>query len=248
MLAAPPAADVAERRDSRDFLHAPATPAAAPAPDSPGRDATAIVIDVLRATTTLTVALANGATRVIPAGTVEEGFALRREHPGALLCGEREGLLIPGYDLGNSPLEYASQRVAGRELIFASTNGSQALRLAERARRRMIAAFVNAGAVVESVAGASEVWLLASGKLGRFSLEDSACAGWLIRALAARGFAAEGPAALLASSLAPGDAAGVRATLEGSSHGRYLRSLGGAFARDVEFCARLDLIGAAFEV
>lgn len=249
VLAAPPAADVATRRDARDYLHAAVTPAdrEAVAP-APGHGAVAAVIDVLRATTTLTFACSNGAARVLAAGTVEEAMAMHRANPGALLCGERDGRRISGFDLGNSPLEYTREAVAGRALIFASTNGSQALRLAEPAGTRLLASFVNAGAVAERLAKADEVWLVAAGKLGRFSLEDAACAGWLIRALAARGFAAGGAAARLALAAAPADADGVRATLEGCSHGRYLRSLGGAFARDVEFCARLDSIGEAYEV
>ena len=248
VLAAPPAADVATRRDTRDYLHAAVSPERGAPAQSPGPGAFAAVIDVLRATTTLTFARSNGAARVLAAGTVEEAFQMRATNPGALLCGERDGRRIPGFDLGNSPLEYTREAVAGRALIFASTNGSQALRLAATARTRLLASFVNASAVAERLARGDEVWLVAAGKLGRFSLEDAACAGWLIRALAGRGFAAAGAAARLALAAAPADAAGVRATLEGCSHGRYLRSLGGAFARDVEFCARLDSIGEAYEV
>jgi len=249
VLAAPPAADVATRRDSRDYLHFAATAAEREtSPGAPGPAAVAAVIDVLRATTTLTVALSHGAVRVIPAGTVEEAFAARRGQSDALLCGERDGRKIRGFDLGNSPLEYTPEIVGGRPLIFASTNGSQALKLAARAGRRVLAAFVNASAAVESLARATEVWLVAAGKLGRFSLEDAACAGWLIRALSQRGFAAEGSAARLALAVAPNDPAGIRSTLEGCSHGRYLVSLGGAFARDLEFCSRLDAIPAAYEV
>ena len=110
---------------------APGSPAALRLAD-PGT--VALIVDVLRATTTLTVALRHGAAGVIPAATPEEGVALGRQHPGALLCGEREGRILPGYDLGNSPFEYTAERVAGRTLVFASTNGSQALLLARGAR------------------------------------------------------------------------------------------------------------------
>lgn len=250
VLAAPAAADVEARRDSRDYLHLPlerSVGAVAPGP-APGPGAVAVAIDVLRATTSLSVAFSNGAARVLPAGTVAEGFRLRDQHPGALLCGEREGKKVPGFDLGNSPFEYSREVVAGRTLLFASTNGSQALRHAVGADRRLLAAFVNVTATAERLANAEEVWLVAAGKLGRFALEDAACAGWLMRSLRARGFDAAGPAARIAEALAPPDAAAVRALLEGCSHGRYLRSLGAGFARDVEFCARVDAIGSAFEV
>src|SRR2546426_7943456 len=74
--------------------------------------AVAVVIDVLRATSTLSVARAHGAARIVPAVSPEAATALRRRHPDALLCGERESLKIPGFDLGNSPLEYDPARVA----------------------------------------------------------------------------------------------------------------------------------------
>jgi 2-phosphosulfolactate phosphatase len=209
--------------------------------------ATAVVVDVLRATSVLTVARSNGARRVLPAGTPEEALALRARHPGALLCGERDGRRIDGFDLGNSPFEYGAETVAGRTLVFASTNGSQALLAARRARRRVLGAFVNASAVLEEVAGDEEVTVVCSGKLGGYALEDAALAGWLVERLAARGARVRGAAAGFARRTAPCDAAEVRALVQGAAHGRYLRSLGPEFARDVEFCAGLDTISQAFE-
>jgi 2-phosphosulfolactate phosphatase len=210
--------------------------------------AAAVVVDVLRASTTLTVALGHGARRVVPAATPEEAFALRRGLPGSLLCGERDGRRIEGFDLGNSPFEYAVPVVAGRTLLFASTNGSLALRATAGARRRLLAGFVNLRAVEERLGAEPDVEVVCAGKLGGFALEDAACAGLLCRRLLARGARLEGGAAELASSLAPADAEEVRALVQGSSHGRYLRALGPEFARDVEFCAALDVLDQAFEV
>ncbi len=207
-----------------------------------------VVIDVLRASTTLTVALDHGAARVVPAATPEEAFALRAGLPGAVLCGEREARMVPGFDLGNSPFEYTAARVGGRPLVFASTNGSMALRAAASARRRVLAAFINLHAVVEQLTGEREVVLLCAGKLGGFALEDAACAGLLCERLSGRGATLAGPSAALAAALAPGDAAEVGAVVQGCSHGRYMRSLGPEYARDVEFCARLDVLDRAFEV
>ncbi len=248
VLAGPAAADASASRDVHGATTPPERVAAGAADPGIEERSVAVVIDVLRATSTLVVALANGAAGVIAAGTVEAGFALKRRHPQGLLCGERDGRRVSGFDLGNSPSEYEPGRVRGRILLFASTNGSQALGLAARARRRLLGAFVNASAVIEEASRAGEVWLIAAGKLGRFSLEDAACAGWIVRGLASRGFAVEGAAARLALATAPADAAGVRALLQGCSHGRYLRWLGGSFARDVEFCARLDAVGSAFAI
>jgi 2-phosphosulfolactate phosphatase len=207
----------------------------------------AIVIDVLRATTTLTVAKERGALRVIAAGSPEEARSFAASHPGALLCGERDGLRIPGFDLGNSPSEYGAGVVAGRDLIFASTNGSLALIAAARARRRLIAAFLNASAAVEAVAREPEVTLVCAGKEGRFSLEDAGCAGWLARGLERRGFTLD-PPALAARRLAPRGAREVRALVESADHARYLATLGGAFREDVALCATLDSLARADEV
>ena len=219
----------------------------APGAGVPPEHAAALVVDVLRATTTLTVALAHGALRVLDAETPEEAMALRRAHPEALLCGERDGRKIAGFDLGNSPLEYGADVVRGRTLVFASTNGSLALRAGRRARRRVRGCFANATAALEAVAREPEVAIVCSGKLGRFSLEDAAFAGWVCEALECRGARIEGQPARLARSLAPRDAFEVRAMVEGSSHGRYLRALGGPFARDVDFCATMDRLDRAFD-
>ena len=209
--------------------------------------AVAVVVDVLRATTVLAIARLRGARRVLPAATPDEALSLRARHPDALLCGEREGRRIEGFDLGNSPAEYGFEAVAGRTLIFASTNGSQALLRARGARRRVLGAFVCAGAVLEALAGEEQVVVVCAGKLARFALEDTAFAGWLVERLAGRGACVDGAAAALARRTAPRDAAEVRALVQGSAHGRYLRSLGPEYAADVEYCARLDVIGQAFE-
>jgi 2-phosphosulfolactate phosphatase len=209
-------------------------------------DDCAVIIDVLRATTTLTIALANGAKSVRPVASPAE--AQRHRGSGARLCGERDGRKIPGFDLGNSPEEYVAAAVSGNQLIFASTNGSRAMIAARVARRRVLGAFINARAVVETVAQARAITVICAGALGQFSLEDAGCAGLLCRRLADRGAALEGAAARLALHLAPRDQTEVHALVQGSAHGRHLRGLGDQYARDVEFCARLDCVDRAFEI
>lgn len=211
-------------------------------PVSP-RDA-AVVVDVLRATSTLAFALAAGAARVIPAATVEDARRLKQAHPDSLLCGERDGRRIEGFDLGNSPGEYRPEVVDGRTLVFASTNGSQAMLAAAKARRRVPGAFVTAAATARAVAGERSVVVICAGKLGGFSLEDAAFAGWLVRSLTPSGFEPEGPGARAALNLAPADADQVAALVAGSAHGRYLSGLGAEFRRDVEICSRLDVLAA----
>lgn len=212
-----------------------------------------VAVDVLRATSTLSVALANGAARVVPLTDTAETIARRDADPGSLACGERDGRIVPGFDLGNSPSEYTAERVRGKTLYFASTNGSWAMRHAAGGRPGgwdswTIGSFVNATATLEGLAAGAEVLVACAGKEGRFALEDAAFAGWLCTRLAGRGAKLANDAARFAVTLAPRDAADVRALVEGCSHGRYLRSLGPEFARDVEFCARLDAVGGSYEL
>lgn len=208
----------------------------------------AVIIDVLRATTTLTVALAHGARAVIPVRTPAEALALRASRSRTLACGERDGRIVPGFDLGNSPFEYTAEHVSDMTLVFASTNGSLAMLAARRAKRRVLAAFVNAQAVVERVRGEREVTLVCAGKLSGFSLEDAACAGLLVARLEALGGVPADGGARLARALAPRDAAGTRALVEGAAHARDLAAMGGAYLRDLAFCAGLDTIDRAFEL
>jgi len=217
-----------------------------PAEGAVASGATAIIVDVLRATTTLTVARHHGAGVIVPAATVEQAFELRKAHPGAWVCGERNGRKVEGFDRGNSPFEYMGEEVSGRTLIFASTNGSQAMLSARPAARRLLGAFVNAAAVIEAVASSAAVAIVCAGKLGRFALEDAACAAWLVARLNERGGEAANAAARYAAAIAPTTAAEVRAAVAGSTHGRYLTSLGAPYARDVAFASQLDTIGAAF--
>jgi 2-phosphosulfolactate phosphatase len=219
-----------------------------PWPGLAGADAL-VAVDVLRATSTLTVALENGASRIVPFLEPAAALDARRSEPGGLACGERDGRIVPGFDLGNSPSEYGRERVAGRTLLFASTNGSRVMvNAAGRPgfARWTLGAFVNASATLEAVAGAGDVVIGCAGKLGRFALEDAAFAGWLCVRLAARGAELGNDAARFAATLAPADAPDVRALVEGCSHGRYLRSLGPEFTRDVEFCSTLDATAASF--
>jgi 2-phosphosulfolactate phosphatase len=218
-----------------------------PAPGVIPREACAVAIDVLRATTTLAVARGNGAARVVPFATTEEAIRYRDTHEHVLACGERDGRIVEGFDLGNSPAEFTRERVEGRTLAFASTNGSRALLAASQCRRRLIASFTNLSAVVSALAGEGDVWLVCAGKLARFALEDAACAGTIVQRLTARGAEPANAEARLTATLACPDAAAVRAVVIGCDHGRWLASLGEAFAADVEFCARLDALDAAVE-
>lgn len=108
-------------------------------------EGTAVIIDILRASSTMITALQNGATRVIPCGTTEEAFQLRDQSPqdSILLGGERDGVKIQGFDFGNSPAEYSPSLVAGRTVVFTTTNGTKAILKASSATTILIGAFLN---------------------------------------------------------------------------------------------------------
>jgi 2-phosphosulfolactate phosphatase len=149
----------------------------------------AVAIDVLRASTTIVAALAAGAREVIPCEEVQQARAmaesLAAEEP--LLGGERGGLPIDGFDLGNSPAEYSPEVVAGRTIVFTTTNGTLALARCRRAGRVFIAAFVNASAVLARLAGVERIHLVCAGTESQMSYDDILLAGLLVERLKERG-------------------------------------------------------------
>jgi 2-phosphosulfolactate phosphatase len=149
---------------------------------------TVVVIDVLRASSTIVEALAAGAKAIYPVASVEEavtlGNTLGREE--TLLCGERRSLPVEGFDLGNSPGDFIPERVGGKMLVMATTNGTTALMAAGAASRVIVGSWLNLTAVVEELrrSGAEPVFLC-SGRETKFGLEDAVCAGMMAAALLA---------------------------------------------------------------
>jgi 2-phosphosulfolactate phosphatase len=148
----------------------------------------AVVIDVVRASTTIVTALAHGARGVLPVATPAEAVERARRGPGsaALLGGERGGAPPPGFDCGNSPAEYTAERVTGRTVVFTTTNGTRALLAVAGAKRVAVGGFVNAAAVARWLdREPGDALLVCSGESGRFCLEDATCAGLLVERLRA---------------------------------------------------------------
>ncbi len=147
------------------------------------------VIDVLRATSTITEAVANGARRILPATDMDDALRLAQMfgRNEVLLCGERAARKIEGFDLGNSPLEFTSAAVADKLVVMTTTNGTPALLAGEAADRCIVACFLNMTAAARDLAESGKpIVILCSGREGRFSLDDALCAGTLIRALRGR--------------------------------------------------------------
>ena len=143
-------------------------------------------MDILRASTTLVHALAAGAKAVYPVGEVGEAKSLASGFPTGtvLLGGEREGLLIDGFDLDNNPFAYTAEVVADKSVVFTTSNGTRALLHAQEADRILIGSFVNLQAVVYLlVADTRPIHLICAGTMGRVSLEDVLCAGGICHRL-----------------------------------------------------------------
>jgi len=139
-----------------------------------------VVIDVLRASTTITVALAAGAKKIIPCLTVAEARQLAAQRPGSLLGGERHGKPLPGFDFGNSPAEYVAGRVVGKSIVFTTTNGTRAMTRCMGSDRVLIGSIVNRAAVCRELNGAGRIDLVCAGTGGECSLDDALGAGAIV--------------------------------------------------------------------
>jgi len=150
------------------------------------RGGIAVIIDVLRASTTITHALAHGAKAVIPVGEVTEARRVVADFPRGtvLLGGEREGVLIEGFDLDNNPFAYTPEIVASKTIVFTTSNGTRALLRAGEADRILIGSFVNLQAVVNVLAADSRpIHLICAGTQAKITLEDVLCAGGICHRL-----------------------------------------------------------------
>lgn len=203
---------------------------------------TAVVIDVLRATSSMVEALANGARAIFPAESIDHAMELRESlaRERTLLCGERKGLPIDGFDLGNSPSEFSAEVVADKQLIMATTNGTSAFLTARGADRVLAASFLNLGAVVDALAADRRIVVVCAGKEGRFSLDDVLCAGQLVRRLldGDGGAEAELDDSALAAMRLAGESELSEETLGVTAAGRALMEVG--MGADLAFCAVSD--------
>jgi 2-phosphosulfolactate phosphatase len=202
-----------------------------------------VVIDVLRASSTIVTALANGCRGFIPILSPEQvkEEAKQFEKERVLLGGEREGKKIEGFHLGNSPREYEREVVKDKTIIFSTTNGVKTLEMVKDAHRIIIGSFLNLGAVCNYCTNfQGEILIICAGKEGQFSLEDAACAGGIINSLrdvfpVTYG---EADANFTAQLLYEKFNHNILEILRKSQHGRYLESIG--LGEDLKFCSQLD--------
>lgn len=197
-----------------------------------------VVIDILRATSSITYGLANGAEAIIPVANVEDCLACAGN--GYLLAAERNGEVVEGFDFGNSPFSYTEEKVHGKTIVLTTTNGTKALHMArEQAAQVVIGAFLNVTVLVQWLRQQDkDVVLLCAGWKDQFNLEDTLFAGAVVHALK-DDFVHFDDACVAAEDmylLAKGD---LRGYLKKSSHSHRLAQLN--IEEDVQFCLRQDV-------
>lgn len=205
------------------------------------RGKTAVMIDVLRASSTIVTALANGAKGVIPVADMGAGSKISQsmDTENILLCGEKDGEKIEGYDLGNSPFEYTPELVNGKTIILNTTNGTKALMRASHARHITVGSFLNLGSVVEYLKDKERIILVCAGWRGRLSLEDLLCAGNIIYELTSGELpdtAFDG--AKVAFGLYEKFGDDIEKTVLSSNHAHRLQDIVGT--EDLSYCSRVD--------
>jgi 2-phosphosulfolactate phosphatase len=211
-------------------------------PERNSEERLTIVIDVLRACTTIAHALHAGARGIIAVDSVEE--ALRRsatlDRDSTLLCGERDSVRIDGFDLGNSPAEYVSSAVEGKTLILLTTNGTRALALAGASKSCLASSFVTLRASAIRAASFEHITIVCAGSKERFAFEDFLCAGmllWEIQRESSKEYCLD-DGARLAVEAAQTHRAHLVSAIRAADHARTLDDLG--FGADVLLACEVD--------
>ena len=203
------------------------------------------VIDVLRASTTIAVALSNGARAIIPMESPDDAVTRSKqfERGAVRLAGERRMLKMDGFDLGNSPAEHMREAVESKTVLLSTTNGTKALLAVQGARDVVVASYVNLSAVSAmlrtALRGGADITLVCAGQDRQFALEDAACAGRYVHAVSKRLTNLDMNDAAFSASLIDrkfGD--NLVRLFDTAAHGRALAAAG--FADDLVACARVD--------
>jgi 2-phosphosulfolactate phosphatase len=206
------------------------------------------VVDVLRASTSIAVAIANGARAVVPLQTSEE-VASRSKTLGrseVRLAGERKSQPISGFDFGNSPVEFSREAVEGKTVLMTTTNGTAAILAVQGAKDIVIGSYVNFTAVLGYLRAAlragTDIAIVCAGHDRQFSLEDSACAGLFLQHITAKHTKTEiNDAAQAAMVLNKKYGTNLKRLFKASSHGQALAAAG--FEADLDTCADLNAYG-----
>lgn len=215
------------------------------------KDDIVVMIDVLRASSTICAAFHSGAKEIIPFGEVQKAVSVyaNLSKESRFLGGEREGVKPEGFDAGNSPFEYTPDRIEDRTIIFTTSNGTKIFVKAKHARKRYIGAFVNLNIVLKEIYSYIEndksegkntnITFLCAGTNGRVSYEDMTCAGAFLDSINEKYSGCEiTDSAEVAKNLFTLHRSVLGEFLKTKSHARYLESIG--LQEDVEICFEID--------
>ncbi|TKC01813.1 2-phosphosulfolactate phosphatase [Pedobacter cryotolerans] len=197
-----------------------------------------VVIDILRATSSITYGMDNGAEAIIPVAQVEDCLAYAEK--GYLLAAERNGEVVVGYDFGNSPFSYTKEKVASKTIVLTTTNGTKAMHMAqERAHQVVVGSFLNLTSLCNWLkVQDKDVLLLCAGWKDKFNLEDTLFAGAVVNVLR-KDFVHFDDACVAAEDMYVLAKDDLRGYLKKSSHNHRLEQLN--IEEDVKFCLKVDM-------
>lgn len=195
-----------------------------------------VVVDILRATSTMTVALAQGVKSIIPVSTVEECLVYKNN--GCLTAAERNGSKVEGFDLGNSPFSFLENDFSGMELAMTTTNGTKAINLSHSAAEVLIGSFLNLSAVAKYIKSQdNDVVVFCAGWKGHINLEDTLFAGALVTALSDE-YVVDQDMSIISRHLYANAKADLVQFVSGSSYCIRMETKG--LKNDIEYCLQMD--------
>ncbi len=202
----------------------------------------AVIIDIFRATSSICYGIENGAEAIIPVAQVEECAVYREKGLDYLLAAERNGEVVAGFDFGNSPFSYTSEKVAGKTIVLTTTNGTHALHLSRAAKKIVIGSFLNLSALCDWLKSRQEnILLVCAGWKNNFNLEDTLFAGAVVDQLKASNYKLDDPS-IAANDLFQLGKNDLNLYLQKTAHSERLKKLG--IEEDIRFCLQTDLTTA----
>lgn len=197
-----------------------------------------VVIDVYRATSAIVAGLGTGLKKIIPVSTVDEAREYQKK--GFKVAAERKGDIVPGFDMGNSPLSFSEKSLIGETVVLSTSNGTKALLKATSAKEIVVGSFLNQSAVVNYVNEHHDsVMFLCAGWRDRFNLEDTIVAGAMAQDLLAKGWSTTCDSSLAAMRLYDLGKSDVKGFMKDASHTNRLAHL--KLDEDIAFCNRQDV-------
>jgi len=196
-----------------------------------------VVIDILRATTTICVAFENGVKSIVPVDNPQEALQFRKN--GFLVAAERSGETVTGFELGNSPQDYTKENIQGKNVALTTTNGTRALRMCKHANRVLIGSFINLEALANVlIKDHKDVMLFCSGWKDKFNLEDTLFAGALAKAMLGS-FEPLGDAMFMAMDLYEKAEPNIAQYLQKASHVQRFKTL--HVESDLDVCLQMNI-------